>query len=196
MNHAASFSFDGTRPMLPLAVTGGAGEGKTTVVGYLRELGLNCLSADDVARSVWSTEEVQRRLVVLFGGAPPVDRSMALRKVAEDATVRREVNRIVHPEILDRLVTSGAQVFEVPLLVESCLQGMFRRVWVVTCGAEEQLSRLKARLGDEELAASVIASQLPTEVKCSFADHIVRTNLPPFSVHSEVVSLARADGFV
>jgi dephospho-CoA kinase len=131
-----------------------------------------------------------------LGGTVPVDRSAALRRVAEDASVRREMNRILHPEILDRLVTSGAQVFEVPLLIESCLQGLFRRVWVVTCGADEQFRRLEARLGDQVLAARVIGSQLPSEVKCSFADHIVRTNQPPFSVHSEVVSLARADGFV
>ena len=58
VDHAASFSVDGALPVLPLAVTGGAAEGKTTVVGYLRELGLNCLSADDVGRAVWEDKDV------------------------------------------------------------------------------------------------------------------------------------------
>ena len=195
-DHAAPFSVDGYRGLLPLAVTGGVAEGKTTVVGYLRELGLNCLSADDVARSVWDKPDVQATLASTLGARLPLDRAAVLREVAEDPAKRREVNRILHPEILNRLMSSGAQVVEIPLLVESCLQGLFRRVWVVTCGAEEQLSRLSARLGDEALARQLIDTQLASEVKCVFADEIVRTNQPPFTVHSEVVSLARACGFV
>lgn len=180
--------------MIPLAVTGGIAEGKSTVMGYLRENGVRCESADDIAREVWEDEELHRQLDARLGAPHTSDRASLLRAMAANHSLRRAVNSIFHPMVLARMVSCGAQAIEVPLLIETCTQGLFDRVWVVTCGQEEQRRRLIARHGECQMVENLLTSQLPTEVKIAFADQIVRTNRSPFDVQSQVVSLARALG--
>ena len=193
MNTRAALSVRSGR-LLPLAVTGGIAEGKSTVMGYLREANINCVSADDVARSVWDDPNTKEALARFVDRSLLKDRSGLLGAMSADATLRRSVNSVLHPLILSRMVSSGAQAVEVPLLIETCLQGLFQSVWVVTCGAIEQEKRLMERLGDDQVVHGMIASQLSSEVKIVFADQIIRTNRPPYDVHSQVVSLARTLG--
>lgn len=176
--------------VLPLAVTGGIAEGKSTVVGYLAEAGFRCVSADDLVRSVVQRPEVAAPLGTLRRKASAETNEQFLDAMASDVGLRRRVNALLHAPVVEAMLDSDAQVFEVPLLFETCLQGLFHRVWVVTCGPEEQIRRLTMRTGDEGRSRRLIASQLSSDIKVAFADRIVRTNQPPFDVHSHVVSLA------
>jgi dephospho-CoA kinase len=167
-------------PIVRVGVTGGIAEGKSTVLRYIRDLGIPTASADDIAREVFHSQEVQELLALYFDLPIPIDSTVILNHIRSDSSARRALNAITHPKILARIRKSEAIFFEVPLLVETCLFAEFDRIWVVTCGAEEQLARLVKRLGNEPEARSIIATQLPTEAKTSFADQIVRTN------HSEL----------
>lgn len=179
-------------PILPIALTGGLAEGKTTVLRALSEYGLNTASADVIARELLNDTEVQDEVVGRLGLETPLDRGELARVIASNPAKRRDLNSFLHPEIFCRMVESGADVIEVPLLLEACLQGSFKRTWVVTCGQEEQLKRLSERLGSVDDARSRIATQLPTEVKCAFADRIIRTDRPLASVLKDVRELALA----
>jgi len=169
-----------------IAITGGIAEGKSTVLGYLREEGYRVASADEIARHVFESDAIQLAIAALLGRKGPVGPEELRSALSASSATRRAVNRLLHPVILKALEREDAQFFEVPLLIETCLQGRFDRVWVVTCGAEEQLRRLSVRLGSEEKAAQLIALQLPTRVKCVFADEIVRTNQSEDFVMSSV----------
>lgn len=158
-----------------IAVTGGIAEGKSTVMGYLREFGLATASADDFAREVFHQSEVQSAISDLLALPLPLDPASVRNAIATDQALRRRVNAVTHPRILDLLEHSPAAWIEVPLLFETCLQSRFDRIWVVTCGESEQLQRLTNRLGDAAEAKRLIATQLPTSVKVAFADEIVRT---------------------
>jgi dephospho-CoA kinase len=162
--------------MRRIAVTGGIAEGKSTVAGYLRDLGHRTLSADDVAREVFQSEEVQEALASLLAVPLPLEPAAVRRAIARDSRVRRHVNALTHPRISLRLASAPERIVEVPLLIEACLQGSFDRIWVVTCGPAEQLRRLTERLGSAEEASRLIRTQLPSTVKCAFADVIIRTN--------------------
>ena len=116
-----------------------------------------------------------------------------LRERLADPSIRRAVNRITHPAIFDRIQNAGAQFIEVPLLIEACLQGEFDRVWVVTCGPEEQLRRLTARLQSAEAATVLLRTQLTSRVKIVFADSVIRTNQPEFSVKRDVTVAVEFD---
>lgn len=179
-----------------LAVTGGPGEGKSTVLGALEALGFRTASADEIVKDVWQDEGGRRRIADALELPVPLDRDHVRSLVLADAGARRRLNAALHPEVLSRLAATRADVVEVPLLVEACLAGLFKRVWVVTCGPEEQLRRLTARLGDEGEAKRLVASQLPTVVKSTFADAIVRTNCSIDSVMREVESLAHTPGMI
>lgn len=163
--------------MLPLAITGGIAEGKSTVMEILRQQGLHAVSADQIARELWSSSDfiadVSKEL-----GIPNLNKELLREKISADSALRREVNSIFHPRIWAEIFASEPFVVEVPLLIEACLQHHFARVWVVTCGIEEQMRRLSDRVGIE-LANRLIRTQLPTRAKIPFADEVIRTNLPP-----------------
>lgn len=177
--------------LLNVALTGGIAEGKTTLLRALSEFGMKTVSADDVAREVFEDESTQAVIKERLGLAS-LDRASLGSAIAKDSGVRRVLNEVTHPEILARLIAADADVVEVPLLVETCLQSVFRRVWVVSCGRAEQERRLVERLGDLERARALVSTQLPTEVKCAFADRIVRTDRPLADVLREAEELARS----
>lgn len=169
-----------------IAVTGGIAEGKSTVMGYLREMGFETASADAMAREVFQDEEVQGRLQALVGG--DASRDQLRERIAADDGFRRQVNGVMHPLIVKKLIASPADFIEVPLLFEAALHPLFDRVWVVTCGAELQLTRLTERLGNVQDAKALIDTQLPTLAKCAFADEVIRTNGSEESVKALVMS--------
>lgn len=176
--------------MKKIAITGGIAEGKSTVLGYLSALGHETASADEIARAIFHEEVVQRRVSEVFKLPFPPAPANVREEIARSQRLRRELNRITHPRILQGILSSSASVIEVPLLIESCLQGAFERIWVVTCGSAEQLRRLSERLEDESRARALIAMQLPSSVKCAFADFIVRTNSDEASVQAYVTDAA------
>ena len=162
------------------------------VVAPLRgEVGLLEASADEVARTVFESAPVQEGLAGLLGMQGPVTPPDLREHLWENARLRRSVNALMHPLILQTLKELNADAIEIPLLIETCFQGYFRQVWVVTCGLEEQRKRLLDRFGPKEDLAAILASQVPTEVKCTFADVIVRTNRPPDDVHRFIKAVAR-----
>lgn len=174
----------------PWAITGGMAEGKSTVLGYLADEGYKVASADEVAREVFVREDVQAAIRRSFGTA---DRDALRAKLADDPDARRTLNHLMHVPVWDALSARGAEIVEIPLLIETALHDRCRGVWVVTCGAEEQRTRLISRLGSEELVDRLLATQLPTRVKEVFADRVLRTNLPEPQVRREVLEAAKQD---
>jgi len=172
-----------------IAITGGVAEGKSTVLGYCKEAGYRVASADEVAREVFASDPVQSAIAERLGTIPPVERHVVRTALEESPAFRRE---LTHAAIIRRLKGIGAAVVEVPLLIEVCLQSDFDRVWVITCGREEQIRRLAERLGTCN-AGRLLASQLPTKAKTPFADCIVRTNQPEVDVKAYVLERVHAE---
>ena len=170
-------------------MTGGIAEGKTTVLDIAREQGWKVCSADELAREVLEDEITQSEIGLMLGMPVPLDRAALRDRVVHDPEARRKLNSAMHGLVWERIVLGEAELVEIPLLIESCLQGRFRRTWVVTCGREQQLSRLESRLGHREAAIRMLATQLPTSVKCAFADRVIRTDLPIADVQNHVVEL-------
>lgn len=171
-----------------LIITGGIAQGKSSVVGYLRDAGYTTLSADDVARRVYEEPSTQDRLAEIVGRR--VGRAELRAILARDGRVRRAVNALMHGEVFRRLASSDAQVLEVPLLAEACLVDFGGEVWSVSCDEAAQRDRLAARLGDRKEADRLIASQLPARVKNRLSDRVVSTDDPPDRVRRSVLAWA------
>lgn len=172
--------------MRKTAVTGGIGEGKSTVLRYLEEEGQAVVSADALAREVFLSPPVQEALARLLRRPGAVQPAELREAIAEQPNLRREVNRLMHPPVLAAIRASDAAFVEVPLLVEAGLVPAFESAWVVTCGVEEQRRRLRERYQDEAIVEGFLASQLPTRAKIPFADEIIRTNQPFERVKADV----------
>jgi len=157
-----------------IALTGGIAEGKSTVLGFMAELGVPTFSADAFARDALQEPENWARIVDLFDGNEPERFEIRDRALADDR-FRRQLNQILHPWISAQL-TDFHGVAEIPLLIETVRFSQMDAVIVVTCGAAEQRNRLLARTGNEGLTDQLIAVQLRTVAKLPFADAIIRTN--------------------
>ena len=174
---------------LRIAITGGIAEGKSTVLGYIQELGHRVASADQIAREVFLIPEVQRRISSLANLPSPVDAGHLREQIAAEPELRRALNAIMHPEIVRRMDESGATFYEIPLVIETCRYLHFDEIWVVTCGKDVQRERLRQRYGDNVQVEQIVATQIPTNAKLAFADRIIRTNAPTETVR-ELVSEA------
>lgn len=185
-----------------IAVTGGVCDGKSTVLAMLSELGFPCFSADAIVAEAYSDSSFVQKLTALVGNevvrGGQVDRRVLLERLLGDDKLRRDLNRLVHPiamaKLLEEMPAGGEthSFAEVPLLIETATQGWFDRVWVVAAGLDAQMSRLTERFGgDSCLAAQVLGLQLPTEVKAAFGHAIIRTNLPHSRVKDYICELAQ-----
>lgn len=182
--------------MKRIALTGGIAEGKSVILGIVASHGIKTISADEVVREIRTEPEVRSAISAKMGLDEEASVDAIRARVSEDSEFRRWLNHLLHAATLRRMLESEAQVFEVPLLIETCTQGRFDRVWVATCGKEEQMRRLIERTGDRATAEKLLATQLPTEVKAAFADRILRTNVPLSHVQSDVLSALVAESLV
>lgn len=153
--------------MVRVALTGGIGTGKSTVLGMLETRGLPTIDADVLARQVVApgsagAEAVRARFGPgVLGADGVVDRRALAAIVFADPQARRDLERIVHPAVyaaigdwFDRLPPSTRwAVADIPLLFETGRQAEFDRVVVVACTPAEQLRRVMARDGLTEADA-------------------------------------------
>jgi dephospho-CoA kinase len=157
-----------------IGLTGPIGCGKSTVGGWLEELGAVVIDADDVAREVVEPgmpgfEQVVAefgRQVVRDDGS--LDRAALGRIVFGDAAALRRLESIVHPavrpKILERVLAAErtmapAVVVEAIKLVEGGLGTLCDEVWLVVCDEAAQRARLTGRGLDEGAASERIAAQ-------------------------------------
>ncbi len=174
---------------LRVAVTGGAGSGKTAVCNRFKELGIKVISADALAReAVTPNSTAHKKIVDFFGEAvllrdATLNRKMLRRMIIKDAAARLGLERIVHPEIsnLMRKKIACAEnqgckivVIEVPLLFELNMEEQFDRIVLVSAGRKLQVKRLMARDNiSRDEAENLIHVQMPDKEKIGRADFVL-----------------------
>ncbi len=173
-----------------IGITGGIASGKSAVAGRLRHLGAVVLDADLFSRQViephtpgW--EKVRDSFPEVIESDHTINRSLLARIIFADATKRKILEGIIHPEVLLRLQgeakatkREGKVVFaEVPLLYEVGWDHLMEKVWVVYVRPDVQMERLMKRDGiSRPTAAQMIASQLPLEEKVERATVVINNN--------------------
>ncbi len=172
-----------------VAVTGGAGSGKSTVCRIFEELGLLVFDADKLAReAVEIGTPAYRKIVEHFGkkilnpdGSP--NRRLLREIITGDPEAKKSLESFVHPEItlkmrrkLDEAREAGRDVVvEVPLLFELALEEIFDCSVTVYAEREIKINRLEARdKVDQEQAAALIDLQMPDSEKSKRADFVIR----------------------
>ncbi|MFM9874169.1 MAG: dephospho-CoA kinase [Fimbriimonadaceae bacterium] len=172
----------------PLVVTGGIASGKSTVVRFFGELGYSTLDADLVGREVFESEIVQSELENWFGTREGL--RDAVRERMGDIEFRRKLDHLTHPLIFEQLGSSGADVLEIPLLIEAGLVSAFGAVVVCDCPIDVARDRLIERLGNIDLAEKMLNSQVNPSVRKVFSDEIIRTDVSLDSVRHMVQTVA------
>jgi dephospho-CoA kinase len=175
--------------MMLVGLTGNIASGKSTVAQLFSELSATIIDADVLARRVVEPGMPAHAAVVERWGAEVVaadgtlNRAALRRVVFSDPEQLEELNAIVHPEVeklRDRLVERARArgdrlvVYDVPLLFEKHLVDAFDRIVLVDAPRPLRLDRLlrDRGLGEAE-AMSMIAAQMPAELKRARADIVI-----------------------
>jgi dephospho-CoA kinase len=200
--------------MKVIGLTGGIASGKSTVSGFLRELGAVIIDADRVGHDVLKPDSrAWGEVVAAFGKgilAPDgeIDRKKLGETVFADNEALARLNQIVHPRIYALVKAQieeyrrqgvGVVVLEAPLLIEvplsmkagePSLSDELDEVWVTVAPESVVLKRLKEKSGmSEEQALARIRSQLPSGEKVKKADVVIDTDCSLDELRAKVKEL-------
>ena len=202
--------------MKVIGLTGGIASGKSTVSGFLKELGAVIIDADIVGHEVLKPDgDAWGEAVAAFGKeilAPDgnIDRKKLGEIVFSDNEALARLNQIVHPRMYALVKAQieeyrrkgvGVVVLEAPLLIEvplsmkagePSLSDEVDEVWVTVAPESVVLKRLKEKSGmPEEQALARIRSQLPSEERVKQADVVIDTDCSLDELKAKVKELWR-----
>lgn len=149
-----------------VAVTGGIGSGKSTVIGMIRKMGYPVFSADEISRTIYADPGIQEKIERHFPeciSETGIDRAKLSGIVFSDKDRLEMLNSITHPAIMENLFlemeksTSVLVFAEVPLLFEEGYERRFDQVIVVLRDRESRIASVQVRdgLSKEEVVARI-----------------------------------------
>ena len=178
------------KKILKVAVTGGAGSGKTSVCNRLKELGVKVISADEMAREAVAPGSTAFKKIVQYFGKTvllsdgTLNRKILRRMITDDDDARLAMERFIHHEIANLILKNvvcaekeGCRivVIEVPLLFELDMKEKFDWVVVVSADKELRVKRLMERdQTSRDEAMNLINVQMTDKEKINRADYVVR----------------------
>lgn len=175
--------------MMVIAVTGGIGSGKSTVVDLFREQGVPVIDTDQISRQlVEPGKPALTDIVSSFGDKflkpdGTLDRTALRKHVFVDNQKREKLEAILHPlihkSVLEQLnnIDAAYCLLVIPLLIESKHDYPHDRVLVIDVDEQTQIQRTCVRDKlDETLVKKIINSQVPREQRLAIADDIVDNN--------------------
>jgi dephospho-CoA kinase len=161
-------------PGLLIGLTGPIGCGKSTVAGWLAELGATIIDADHLARSVTGRGEptlgpIRARFGdAVFAPDGTLDRGALAGIVFHDPAELADLEAIVHPAVRRLVVVAvdAARTADAPIIAIEAIklvEGGFAtgcdEVWLVACDVTAQRARLAARGMAQEDATRRLAAQ-------------------------------------
>lgn len=184
-----------------IAITGGVGSGKTAVMEIIKSFGANVISADEINSDIMQREEYIHNIDKMFKGVVHngiIDRLELGKKVFYDAEAIKKLNDLAHPiiteEIKKRIKNMDGAIFvEAPLLVESNMQDMFDKVWLVKASNELRIKRMLARDSiSEEYAKRIMASQVTDKIRLKYATDTIENSGDENALYNRVEELYKS----
>ena len=172
-----------------IGLTGGIASGKSSIAKMLRIKGIPVVDADELARE--AVAPGSSGLIAIVDAFGPdvlldngqLDRAQLGTRVFSDATARKTLNAIVHPQVAGLAAEKASvfaakgypwMVYEVPLLFENGLDAAMFATLLIAVPEEEQERRLMARdhLSLED-ARKRIQAQMPLTEKIKKATYVL-----------------------
>ena len=174
---------------LRIGLTGGIASGKSSAATAFKELGIDVISADEIAKEILQKGSPALKQVVqnfgqtILNAHSELDRRKLRELIFDDSEKRKTLNAITHPAIrkqMDRLAQNSLTpyvVLEIPLLIESKLHNLVNRVMLVTTDEDIQLNRIIQRDNCSiEHAKSILKAQTTNQIRRLHADDCIRNS--------------------
>ena len=186
-----------------IGLTGSIATGKSTIVGWINELGIATHDSDRVVHELLgpggaAVQDVLTEFGPHFGTiANGIKRKSLGEEVFSARQKRLTLESILHPMVRQhrdafiaeqRRAHAAAILLDVPLLFETGGEAMCDYVIVVLASARTTAKRALARPGmTEDKLASILASQMPSDEKKARADLILDSDLPKDQTRNQLI---------
>ena len=180
------------KKVFKVAVTGGAGSGKSSVCNRLKELGITIISSDTLAREAVAPGSTAHKKILNYFGDKVVlsdgklNRQMLRRIIVNDGVARRSLEQFIHPEISKLMHRKMAQAekngdrvvaVEIPLLFELGIEKQFDIVVIVSADPKLRVKRLMDRDNVfREDAEELLNVQMPDQEKVKRGGFVLSNN--------------------
>jgi dephospho-CoA kinase len=186
--------------MLNVALTGNIAAGKSTVAALFLRWGATLIDADRLVRDVQSPGSpvlvaIARRFGAdVIDGSGRLDRDALRRRVLSDPSALADLNRLVHPAVLERRSALEAEarargdrivISDIPLLFEASDPTAFDVVILVDAPAELRRARLLATRGlSADEADAMLAAQAPSGPKRARSTYVIDNDADPATLEA------------
>jgi dephospho-CoA kinase len=172
-----------------IGLTGGIGSGKSAAASIFKDLGIDLIDADDLARDSLNINSEGYKLFINEFGEKYLDknkhinRELLRRDIFNDLAAKLKLENIVHP-----LVKSGIEVFinnsksdyciiVVPLIYETGSYKFYDRILVIDCDVDTQIERTSKRDNQtKNEIVNILNKQATREERMSIADEVILNN--------------------
>ena len=193
-----------------IGLTGSIAAGKSTIVGWVNELGIATHDSDCAVHELLgpdgrAVQDVLEEFGSHFGTiAGGINRKSLGDEVFSSPQKRLTLESILHPMVRQhrdafiaeqRKANAAAIVLDVPLLFETGGEVMCDYVIVVHTSSKTTVKRALARPGmTKDKLASILASQIPSDDKKARADLALDSDMPKYQTRNQLIDWLSAIG--
>jgi dephospho-CoA kinase len=184
-----------------IGLTGGIGSGKSATAKYFKDIGIDIIDADYVAKNALIKNSAGYKLFIhKFGNkfldkSNEIDRSLLRSEVFSKPDKKIELEKIIHPLVSEEILSfinnsrSPYCIVMVPLIFETNSSSNYDRVLVIDCNEEVQISR--ASLRDNQTVKEIkkiIANQASRKERLSIAHDVILNNSSLENLKKQVIN--------
>jgi dephospho-CoA kinase len=172
-----------------IGLTGGIGSGKSAAAALFKDIGVDLIDADDLARdSLNINSEGYKLFIEEFGDKyldenKNINRELIRNLIFNDSDAKSKLENIIHPIVRSGIETfiknkkSDYCIIVVPLIFETNSSKIYDRVLVIDCDEDVQILRTSKR--DNQTKSdieNIINKQATREQRLSIADEVIVNN--------------------
>jgi dephospho-CoA kinase len=185
-----------------IGLTGGIGSGKSAAAALFKDIGVDLVDADDLARdSLNINSEGYRLFIEEFGDEyldenNNINRELIRKLIFNDSDAKSKLENIIHPIVRTGIETfiknkkSDYCIIVVPLIFETNSSKIYDRVLVIDCDVDVQISRTSKR--DNQTKSdieNIVNKQATREQRLSIADDVIVNNGSLDLLRNEVLKM-------
>ena len=185
-----------------IGLTGGIGSGKSAAAALFKDICVDIIDADDLARDSLSINSEGYKLFIEEFGDKYLDenkninRELIRKLIFNDSDAKSKLENIIHPIVRSGIETfiknkkSNYCIIVVPLIFETNSSKIYDRVLVIDCDVDIQISRTSKR--DNQTKSdieNIINKQATREQRLSIADDIIVNNGSLDLLRNEVLKI-------
>jgi len=185
-----------------IGLTGGIGSGKSAAAALFKDIGVDLIDADDLARdSLNINSEGYKLFIDEFGNKyldenKNINRELIRKLIFNDSDAKSKLENIIHPIVRSGIETfiknkkSDYCIIVVPLIFETNSSKIYDRVLVIDCDVDVQISRTSKR--DNQTKSdikNIVNKQATREQRLSIADEVIVNNGSLDLLRNEVLKI-------